>query len=231
MTPGLVRALSVLMYFLLFREAPLLKDCQEARCVKHRDDVAALAQMFVDTGASAELVDGNIDPAILAAIGFHESRYRQVGDDGDPRYTYLEGNQRRWVRVGQSVGPMQISRGAPQWLSVWPRDIAVKWEGLTVTQLRDPETNVRFAYDNLDQWKRRCGGSPAVWIDAYGRGRCPGSISSVGRVGKTRCLLVEWFVKRLERELPGYARPTGWTCATGVRASESERPAPVASAS
>ena len=114
---------------------------------------------------------------------------------------------------------MQISRAAPHWVKVWEDDNLPEgklWHGLTLNQLRKPAINVAFAYTLLKKYKRECGGSPAVWIDSYGRGKCtPGhTYKHVGRKAKKRCEHVDTFVKKISALDLEFQTPEDFQCMT-----------------
>lgn len=224
-----VKALVACMFALLYKEAPAIEHSAKPVYVQHREDVQALGSLFYETGSQGLLVSPDIDPLILASMSWEESRYRQHGDDGDPQFVggrmYCSkpgpcySTRTPIVKVGQSVGPMQISRAAPSWVNLWekidPNEDLGSFHGLTVEQLRDPETNVSFSYMLLKKFKRECGGSPAVWIDSYGRGHCsPGH--HVGAKAKLRCKHVDVFIQQMQEKFPQFETPEGFQCMTWV---------------
>jgi hypothetical protein len=225
---GYVKALVLIMFGLLYHEAPAIEHSTNPVHIQHREDVQALGNIFYTTGQPGDLVSPDIDPLILAAMSFEESRFRQHGSDGDPRFTggrmYCPkpgpcySPRTPVVKVGQSVGPMQISRGAPTWVQLWEKakyEDVEPWHGLTLEQLREPSNNVSFAYMLLKRFKRECGGSPAVWIDSYGRGHCsPGG--HFGNKAKIRCKHVDSFVKKMKVSYPQFEAPEGFVCTTWI---------------
>jgi len=221
------------MFSLLYKEVPAIEHSQNKAHIQHREDVQVLGGMFVDTGSRGLLVNSYIDPLILAAMSFEESRYRQHGPDGDPALggivppTLIRNTKGKVVGVihkkrtkpkGQSIGPMQISRSAPYWVKIWTEndpDIGIPWMGLTVTKLREPAVNIAFAYSLLEKYKRDCGESPAVWIDSYGRGKCSYISKGKRRVGKKakkRCKHIDAFVKKLSKQSEEFEAPKNWSC-------------------
>jgi hypothetical protein len=216
--------ISLCMFALLYREAPAIEHSTKKYHVQHREDVVALGNIFYDTGSKGSLVNPDVDPLILAAMAFEESRYRQHGPDGDPSFKGghkictkpgpCYGPRTPVVRIGQSIGPMQISRGAPYWVKKWDANGMKEgklWAGLTLTQLRDPAINVAFAYTLLGMFKNKCGGSPGVWIDSYGRGKCS-SKNRIGRKAKIRCKHVDSFIKKMSENYAGFEAPENFTC-------------------
>ena len=148
-------------------------DLASEDCVDHRISVYELAELYHEVGSEGALVSPDADPYILAAWGFFESRWRVHSKDGD---CHPNG---RYGDVCSSVGPMQVSKGATR----WPYFAHMN---LTVKKLRDPETNVRVAYEGLKFWKARCGGAISVTLDSFQRGRCAKRPSWEGR---RRCAL------------------------------------------
>jgi len=230
-----VKALIICMFSFLYREAPAIEHSQKARHIQHREDVQVLGDMFVDTGSRGYLVSKDIDPLFLAGMSWEESRYRQHGPDGDPIFKGglmictkpgpCYGPRTPRVRIGNSVGPMQISRAAPYWVKIWEDDNLPEgklWHGLTLKRLRDPATNIAFAYSLLGKYKRDCGGSPAVWIDSYGRGKCtPGhTYKHVGRKAKKRCKNVDKLVKKMSELYPEFEVPKSFACMTWTPPAE-----------
>jgi len=223
------KLLILCMFSLLYKEAPTIEHSQKKIHIQHREDVQALGEYFSETGSRGKLVNEYIDPTILAAMSFEESRYRRHGRDGDPRVVggYLSCTRPgpcnislKPKSVGQSIGPMQISRMAPSWVKTWEEmdpQIGRPWAGLTLKKLRDPATNVAFAYALLEKYKRDCGGPPAVWIDSYGRGKCSPRRNGKYWVGKKairRCRHVDNFVKKIAEQDPEFIVPENWSCRT-----------------
>jgi hypothetical protein len=178
------------------------------RWVDKKPEVEALSQIFIDTAKNGSLVDPQTDALILATQAWYESRVSLKPPDGDPRYQMGK-------KVGTVVGPMQISKAAPGWVTLWPE--SEKWKGLNVEKMRDPKTNVDLGYDILKFWKSQCGGSPGVWITAYGWGKCPTKLWNGNRTvdweGKRRCKTITWMMKKLEKENV-YQMPENWSCLT-----------------
>lgn len=129
------------------------------------NDVEAVAPLFLEYGQRGAIVSPQADPFILASVAFYESRIRPGVRDGDCRRVGGMGLRTRC----DSVGLMQISTGAPQWMFY----LGEEWQGLTVAKLRTPRTSVRAAYSILSHHHQKCGSSVAIALDAYGRGRCP----------------------------------------------------------
>ncbi len=177
----------------------------DPRWAEKKPEVETLTQIFLDVAKPGVLVDPNTDAMLLATQCWFESALKLKPKDGDPTHL-LAGN------VGTVVGPMQISKAAPGWVSLLPG--MEKWKGLTVEQMRDPATNVALAYDILTYWKGACGGPPGVWIAAYGMGKCPvktwGGNSAIGWEGRRRCKTLTWMMKETVKQ--GYAMPDDWSC-------------------
>lgn len=103
-------------------------------------------------GSAGELVSASEDPPYLAAVAWYESR-------GNPKA--LDG-------TGTCVGLVQLHRSATWWLP----NMDPAWEGITLAELWEPETNVRGGYTAL-RWRRdQCGEDPVVWVSSYRYGHC-----------------------------------------------------------
>lgn len=157
------------------------------------------------------------------------------------------------TKVCAAVGPMQISRnnrfigpafpevrqqfsGIKTWDVLVAKGVGV-WEvgrqdQLTLKELRDPETNVRFGYSLLLHWKEESGKGlpqyekrstpPGAWMTAWGWGKLspvnPRTVRYVDHEGKRRCKLITKMMKDLEEmsKKPNsgfsYRMPKGWYC-------------------
>lgn len=142
---------------------------------KYLDGMSQMAQIYLEIGFRGELVSPDVDPLILAAVGYEESRHRPHGHDGDCTGTGS-------TRTCHAVGPMQLATSTPGVIG----RIDPKWQGYDVERLRDPHTNVEVAYRMLKFWKAQCSGGPAVWLGAYSAGRCT---KRPIPLGKRRCAL------------------------------------------
>jgi len=138
---------------------------------KYLAGMRAMTELYVAVGSAGELVSPDVDPLILAAIGYEESRHRPASKDGDCRYDASAKEVRCW-----SVGPMQLSRATAKW---W-RNVEPETP-LTLEDLRHPETNVRVAYRMLRYWRDMCGGKVANWIGSWSAGKCFKSPIGLGK--------------------------------------------------
>jgi len=227
----LEKTLAYLMILMFSREAPgIMKNTPQMEA--RRQEITQLAKIHAEVAAPGHLVDPQTDAALLAAVSWFESRHMLKPRDGDARY-----NQAQQKLVGTVVGPMQVSKAAPQIVPTWSI-LGPKYKGLTVEKMRDPRKNVELAYDILRQWKDQCEGSPGVWITAYGWGRCPGktfgpSERTVDWEGKRRCKLATQTMIRMEKAArtdPNftYTVPKDWYCGheTGVTKASLSSKAP-----
>lgn len=182
--------LEAAMIVYLTKEVPYI---QEERGKPWRDGIAALDTINEKVAAEGALVSPEVDAAVLAAIQFHENRWRPAGPEGDCVTTgglvasapsrsgrpVVFTNRERFSC--NSFGVMQLNKGAPIQLVVMDQE----WKGIKLKDLRDPETNVRAGYTFLKYYKRTCKGNLGSWITAYGSGHCSGGHMSGG--AKLRC--------------------------------------------
>ena len=124
---------------------------------------AAALDILEDTPLAADVqlaieqlcADRDLDPAVVAAMIYHESRWdpTAVGDDGC------------------SFGLMQVQ---PRWHSE-------RMERLGVTDLLDPVGNVTVGIDYLDECLDRYNGDYAAALTAYSSGRYTGTVNGYAR--------------------------------------------------
>ena len=100
----------------------------------------------------SEAVEHDIDPAIIVAMAYRESRYKTqaVGDSGS------------------SLGLLQVQ---PKWHKK-------RMERLGCTDLLDPYQNVTVAVDYLAEQINRYGGSVAKGLTAYNKGHYAGKVTN-----------------------------------------------------
>jgi len=159
-------------------ETPLLHD-GTPKNNKYLESVHTMANLYVEVGSAGSFISPEIDPLVLAAIGYEESRHRVRVNDGDCRYDYRAQDTRCW-----SIGPMQLSRATPRWWKqIEPND------PLSVEQLRDPQTSVRVAYRMLSYWKDSCHGDLTATLSSWSAGKC----LKKAALGQRRCSLVKAF--------------------------------------
>ena len=200
--------LEAAMIVYLTKEVPYI---QEERGKRWRDGIAALYAINARVAAEGALVSPEVDAAVLAAIQFHENRWRPAGPEGDCVTTgglRFSGPSRGLKPVTvintertscNSFGVMQLNKGAPQQLVVMDQI----WKGTTLKMLRDPETNVRAGYTFLKHYKQTCKGTLGSWLTAYGSGRCSKGASGGA---KLRCETITDLLKNSGQ------LTSGWSC-------------------
>lgn len=157
-------------------EQPRLDATKHARYI---DGVRRMASAYVEVGKEGALVSPVADAALLAAIGYEESRHRPYIEDGDCAHPMVG------PKVCDSIGPMQISRAINRWPE-FPQFASVRPE-----YLRSPSDSVAIAYGMLLHYKTKCRRGPDVWLSAYAMGRCPAH--SAIKLGRRRAALA-WAI-------------------------------------
>ena len=163
----MIEILYAILMTLAAVESPGIIAKDDAKAAQYRDGVRIMASTYVEVGKAGALVSPRADAALLAAIGYEESRHRPKIKDGDCDFAA--------VQTCHSVGPMQISKGIRRWPEF------ERWSTVTDAQLREPMTAVTVAYDMLRHYKNKCGRGPDVWLSAYAMGRCPKQAIRLGR--------------------------------------------------
>jgi len=128
-------------------EWPTVATSEHPGSVAYRQGVATMAESYVAVGSEGAIVSSEVDPLILATMGYEESRHRPTVKDGDCYQT--NGMTKPLCRA---LGPMQVSRATPSILGT----IDPAWKGLKVDELRDPLTSVKVSYRLLKYWKDTC---------------------------------------------------------------------------
>lgn len=143
-------------------ENPAVEDGTE----KNAAYVAGLKQMaalYIEVGNEGRVVSPEVDPILLAAIGYEESRHKPASRDGD--CSYLPSGT-----VCNAIGPMQVSRSTPGVLKNLDAD---EWRGTTIKDLREPRRNVEAAYRLLRYWSDECKGAPVdALLGNWSAGKC-----------------------------------------------------------
>lgn len=147
-------------------EQPHLDATKHARYLA---SIRTMASAYVEVGKEGALVSPAADAALLAAIGYEESRHRTYIKDGDCYHPMFG------PKVCDSIGPMQLSRAINRWPG-FPQFRNTKPE-----HMRSASDSVAIAYDMLAHYKQKCGKTPAVWLSAYAMGRCPSRAIELGR--------------------------------------------------
>lgn len=179
----------VLMLTMLARvEMPTLDDGSE-RHVRYLAGMREMAAHYLEVGKAGAIVSPEVDPLILAAIGYGESRHQPGVRDGDCA-TMIGGKTTCAV-----VGPMQVSRGTM--LTLGQTDSA--WSRVTLAELRRPRTSVEAAYRLLAYHKQRCKGGVSHWLGAWSAGRC---FDAPIAMGAQRCALAAAMARHAGVEPP-----------------------------
>jgi len=122
---------------------------------RYEDLAADIAEVAFDEN-EAPLFDGpagrEATALLLTAVAWHESGFRK--DVEICEGPIAKGDE------GRSIGLFQIMRGANR-------------QGYSAKQIcSDRKLQVRLGLHVLRRAKERCGGSPLIWLQAYGAGRC-----------------------------------------------------------
>lgn len=234
---SLASALATFVFGLVTREAPNVRSNPELGA-RYMLDINTLVDLH--SGVSdGRLINKDMDTLILTAVNYRESRLKNPSVDGDchfahaldgvPSTTWPKGYKPVYKQKCNAVGPMQLAYGhrgsLPSWPEVstefsaergWVPGDPTTWKqnAFTVDDLRDPRTNVRIAYAELEHWKTTCldkDGAMApvgVWLTAYRYGHCPVRGKNSGHFyidneAKTRCKLVADMVSALSNDALG----------------------------
>jgi hypothetical protein len=160
-------------------ENPSVEDGTEKNAA-YLAGLRTMAQLYVEVGSEGRVISPEVDPVLLATIGYEESRHRPAVSDGDCHLS-LRGP----LEVCDAVGPMQVSRATPGVLA----RIDDEWKGTTVKELRDPRRNVEAAYRLLRHWNDQCEGQKLDGLFGnWAAGRC---IKGTIAMGTHRCHLAQ----------------------------------------
>lgn len=132
------------------------------------DGMATMAGEYLDAGRAGTLISPDVDPLLLAVIGYEESRHRPSVKDGDCDNTE--------AHRCKAIGPMQLSRSLPSMMPRIDRDYAP----ITVDALRNPRSSVLAAYRLLRHYRDTCHGGPAQWLGAWSAGKCSAKPIALG---------------------------------------------------
>lgn len=232
---SIASALSAFVMTLIMSEAPSVRD-SSVRQAKYTQDVITLVDIH-DEVSDGRLINHDMDMLILTAVNYRESRLKNPSVDGDCHYqssmanvpsaNWPKGYKPTFKLACNAIGPMQIAKGnlnnLPTWAEVstefqergWsPSEPAAnKQNPMTLEDLRDPKTNIRIAYAELEHWKNECRGKDGadapigVWFTAYRYGHCPSRHKSgeyfVDGEAKARCKLVSKMVDALAEDAGG----------------------------
>lgn len=166
----------MLLMRLALLESPTLRD-ESPKNKAYIESVKTMSQIYVEVGGAGEVVSPKVDPLLLAAMGYEESRHRVRSKDGD-----CDRTEKPYCHA---VGPMQVGKTLPKQMA--KRDSW--WATITTEKLREPRTSVEAAYRLLRYWKGACKGGPVEWLGAWSAGKCVGKI----QLGKRRCALAKAF--------------------------------------
>lgn len=175
-------------------EAPLLDEDKNEAHKKYVDGARQMAALYIEVGNEGAVVSADVDPLLLAAIGYEESRHQPKVKDGD--CSYLKSGT-----VCNAIGPMQLSRSTPGVLG----NLDPEWKGKTLKDLRDPLTSVKGAYRLLKYWKDQCKGSTDTLLGNWSAGKCLGG--PIG-MGIRRCQLAKAMGEAAGVKVEGCTRET-----------------------
>lgn len=144
--------------------------------------IETMAHAYVEVGQHGQLITPAADVAMLAVIGYEESRHRPKVVDGD--CVGSVGINRRC----KSAGPMQLSRAI---VGMMPH-IDAQWSLITEAHLHDPSQSVGIAYRLLKYYQDGCKGAPANWLGAYAAGKCSARPIELGR---RRCAMASAILR------------------------------------
>lgn len=162
-------------------------ETESDKYAKQVEGIRSMTNLYVEVGGRGDIVSPDVDPLLLAVIGYEESRHGPLVQDGD--CTKLPSGTQC-----SAFGPMQLAKSSPSML----KNIDPKWAGITVQKLRDPRVNVEAAYTILRYWKTECKGGPDTWLGSYMAGKCLRSIPQ----GRKRCTLTHALGKATGVEIP-----------------------------
>jgi hypothetical protein len=155
-------ALFLLLTKMALVENPNLNDGTDKNRA-YLDGMREMTGIYVEVGKAGLLVSPEVDPLLLASIGYEESRHKPKVKDGDCHFL-VPPNEKC-----NAFGPMQLAKSAPALLA---RIDEPHWKGVTLQAMYDPLVNVQGAYRFLQYWKSECGTTPASWLGSYGSGKC-----------------------------------------------------------
>jgi len=234
---SLATALTAFVFGLIAKEAPNVQRDPEL-AARYTVDISTLVGIH-ESVSDGRLINKDMDVLVLTAVNYRESRLKNPSVDGDchfdhalsaqPSASWPKGYKPVYKKRCNAVGPMQLAVGhrsnLPTWREIsaefstdrgwdYEQPASLKKNGFTVDDLRDPRTNVRIAYAELEHWKNTCVGkdgaaSPVgVWLTAYRYGSCPAKGKASGRYyideeAKTRCKLVAEMASALTSDMEG----------------------------
>lgn len=232
-------ALAAFVFGLIAKEAPNVRDNHEL-AARYTVDINTLVEIHTSV-SDGRLINKDMDALVLTAVNYRESRLKNPTVDGDchfehalqhvPSNAWPKGYKPVYKQKCNAVGPMQLALGhrgnLPSWREVstefstergWDFEDPKSWKQhpFTADELRDPRTNIRIAYAELEHWKYTCvdkDGSEApigVWLTAYRYGSCPSRGKASGHYyidaeAKIRCKLVADMANALTNDGGGLA--------------------------
>lgn len=197
-------------------ENPNVEDGTEKNAA-YLAGLRTMAQLYVDVGKEGRVVSPEVDPVLLAVIGYEESRHKPAVQDGDCHLS-LKG-----PAVCEAFGPMQVSRSTP---GVLARIDASEWKGTTIKDLRDPRRNVEAAYRLLQYWDDQCEGAKLDGLlGNWSAGKClKGTIA----MGAHRCHLAKAIGEAGNVKIEGCVKPPTKRAASLARGLKRRMEAPSA---
>lgn len=154
---------------LAYVEAPKLDEANNPAHKRYVDGAREMAALYIEVGSAGSVVSPEVDPLLLAAMGYEESRHQPRVKDGDCQYL-------KKGTICNAIGPMQLSRSTPGVIA----NVDPSWKGTKLADLREPKTSVRAAYRLLQYWKDKCGGPIANALGNWSAGKCIGQAIPMG---------------------------------------------------
>jgi hypothetical protein len=155
-------------------ETPALHDGSEKNA-KYLDKISHMTEVYIEASRDGALVSPDADAAMLAIIGYEESRHREKVVDGDCW-------QVNGARKCHSAGPFQLNMSIAGMLhNIDPHAPAIQ-----IADLRNGHKSGAIAYRLLRFYKQTCHGGPAQWLGAYASGKCS---QRPIRLGARRCAM------------------------------------------
>lgn len=155
MIESLILAAMIELYHPKHQQLSYLRESLEEAEQRYKEVAADIVEVAFDEN-EPPLFDGpagrEATALLLTAVAWHESGFRK--DVETCQGPLAKGDD------GRSIGLFQIMQGKNR-------------QGYSAKEIcSDRKLQVRLGLHVLRRAKERCGGSPLVWLQAYGAGRC-----------------------------------------------------------